>query len=113
MDVDTAGPIGDVLPAMLSAGVPTSGTDVTALERFGKAANGLRGPSLSRGDVVSDPSPGGRRGHFLGADRTSGLTGVGGVRPSSTARQFSTARIDILTRVSWDALPIWGASTTF
>ena len=43
---------------------------------------------------------------------TSGLTGVGGVLPSSTARQLYTARFAILRRVSDEALAMWGARTT-
>src|SRR5262252_559065 len=53
------------------------------------------------------------RRHLLRAARASGLTGVKGGFPSSTATQFSTASVDILTRVSFEALPMWGARTTF
>ena len=54
MDVDTAERIGDALPAMLSVGVQTWGTDVTALERYWKAADDLGYARITYGDGLAD-----------------------------------------------------------
>ena len=52
--VDTAGRIGDALPAMLSVGVQTWGTDVTALKRYWKAADDLGYARITYGDGLAD-----------------------------------------------------------
>jgi hypothetical protein len=54
MDVDTAGHIGDALPAMLSVG-ETWGTDVTALERYWTADDDLG--YLASPTVMVSPTP--------------------------------------------------------
>src|SRR5262249_59482461 len=62
-------------------------------ERSGERRGGLRAPPRP-----TQPPPGPsvasagqrRRPYFPDFESTSGLTGVGGVRPSRTARQFST-----------------------
>jgi hypothetical protein len=58
------------------------------------------------GDAVESQELNGQR-----LANTSGLTGVGGGLPSSTARQLSTARFAILRRVSDEALAMCGART--
>ncbi len=61
MDVDTAGRIGDALPALLSVGVQTWGTDVTALGRsvsgWKRRTEYLPGVTSLRPGVSESPEP--------------------------------------------------------
>ena len=54
MDVEIAGRLGDALPAMLSVGVQAWGTNVTALERYWKAADDLGYARITYGDGLAD-----------------------------------------------------------
>ena len=84
------------------------GQDLALLDREGEPVHGrrsVRGVALAQLGECEEL-------HRQPRLSTSGFTGVGGVLSSSTARQFSTARFAIWMRVSWEALAMWGASTT-